>query len=71
MSLSQAPKGARVTIVSLNLQEAEMNRLTALGLIPGTRIRIIDNSAADTSLIECKGVRLALGRGLPLLIEVK
>lgn len=70
MSLSQVSNGERVTIVSLNVA-ASANRLMSLGLVPGARIRVIDNSMSKTSLIECKGSRLALGRGLPDLIEVK
>lgn len=71
MSLSQVPKGEKVTIVSLNLPESGIKRLTSLGLIPGARIRVLNNSLTETSLIECKGSRLALGRGLPRFIEVK
>lgn len=70
MSLAQVQNGKRVTIISFNLSDAEINRLTALGLTPGSQVRVIDNSMTETSVIECKGVRLALGRRLPCGIEV-
>ena len=71
MSLSDVPRGKRVTIVSLNLAKHFANRLTSLGLVPGARIRVIDNSLPQTSLIECLGTRLALGRGIPDFIDVR
>jgi len=70
MSLSKVSKGQKVTIVSINLSENGVNRLSALGLVPGTRIRVIDNSLVGTSCIECRGAKLALGRGLPDYVEV-
>lgn len=71
MSLAQVSNGDRVTIVSLNMTESGALRLYAMGLVPGTQIRVIDNSLAETSLIECRGTRLAIGRGLPRRIEVR
>ncbi len=71
MLLSEALNNQKVTIVSLNLSDERSNRLTSLGLFPGSRIRVIDNSIKKTSVIECKGSRLALGRGLSDFIVVK
>lgn len=71
MTLSQVSQGKKVTLVSLNLSEKGSNRLTALGLVPGVQIQLINNSLTDISLIECKGTRLALGRGLSRQVEVK
>ena len=71
MTLADALKGQKVTIVSMDLTELGVNRLTALGLTPGVRVRVVDNSLKDASIIECRGARLALGRGLARFIVVK
>lgn len=71
MSLAQIPRGQKVIILSLNMPEISAERLTALGLVPGVCVRVVDNSITDISLIECRGARLALGRGLAHLIDVK
>ena len=71
MRLSDVPSGKRVVIVDLNLGEESVTRLTSLGMVPGARIRVIDNSIPKTSIIECLGTRLALGRGVPDFVEVK
>lgn len=71
MVLSEVPRGKRVTVVSLNLGEESVARLSSLGLVPGARIRVIDDSIPKTSVIECLGARLALGRGIPDFVEVR
>ena len=69
--LYRAAAEARVTIDSLDLGENGLLRLSSMGLFPGARIRVIDNSRPDTSIVECRGTRLALGRGLAHRIFVR
>ena len=69
--LYRAAAEARVTIDSLDLGENGLLRLSSMGLLPGARVRVIDNSRPDTSIVECRGTRLALGRGLAHRIFVR
>ncbi len=71
MSLAQTKNEERVVISALNLSQNGILRLSSMGLFPGARIRVVDNTRPDTTIIECRGTRLALGRGLSHFIEVK
>lgn len=71
MALSQVPNGYKVTIVSMNISDTWTRRLNSMGIVPGSRIRVIDNSMKDTSILECRGSKLALGRGLSRFVEVQ
>ncbi len=70
MLLSKVPNGKFVVIDNIKLGEESTTRLSSLGLVPGARIRVICNSTPKTSVIECLGARLALGRGIPNFVEV-
>lgn len=71
MSLKQASNGETVKIVSINASHSYVSRLSALGVLPGREIRVIDNSLCAASLVDCMGARLVLGRGLPDRIIIK
>ncbi len=71
MTLAQVAKRQKVTIVSLNTAESTANRLHSLGIIPGAKVRVVDNSLKDAAVVECFGSRLALGRGIAQFIAVK
>ena len=71
MTLSSVPNGKLVTVVAVNLGDESVLRLSSLGVVPGARIRVVYNSTPKTSVIECLGARLALGRGIPDYVEVR
>lgn len=71
MSLEQADCGEWVTIVALHLPENSLKRLSAVGIFPGSLLRVIDNALSGVTRVECRGTRLALGRELPKRIEIQ
>ena len=71
MTLSSVKNGKRVTIVSINLGDESVVRLSSLGLVPGAKIRVVYNSMPKVSVVECLGSRFALGRGIPDFVEVR
>jgi len=64
MPLSIVQPGRRVRLVSVNAGRGLRGRLTAMGLLPGTEIEVIRNSAHGPFIISVKGTRLVLGRGM-------
>ncbi len=70
MSLAEVKNGSEITIRSMNTASNFTSLLISMGLLPGTKIRVIDNSLKNATLINCKGTRLVLGRGLPSEIEI-
>ncbi len=65
------PNGSMVRIVSLDAGRESMARLCALGLVPGTRVRVLRNGENGPLKLRFRGSELALGRGLARKILVE
>ena len=61
-------ESAQVVDVPLTLRTRA--RLLSFGLLPGTSVRILQNSGSHSLLIESRGLRFALGRSEASLIPV-
>ena len=62
--------GRRVRLLALNAGRGLQGRLVAMGLVPGVEIKVLSNSVHGPFLIEVKGSRIMLGRGMAQKILV-
>jgi len=69
--LAMAPEGSLVRIVEIRGGRGIMRRLVDLGFIPGSVVRVLRSFGSGPLLIEVKGSRVALGRGLAMKILVE
>jgi ferrous iron transport protein A len=69
--LSRAAPGERVIISSLRAGWGLQRRLADLGLTPGTAVTVISSGRPGQVVIEVRGSRLALGRGVASKVMVR
>ncbi|MFW6161375.1 MAG: FeoA family protein [Planctomycetota bacterium] len=69
--LSSVAAGQRVRVVGLDAGRGLSAHLAAMGLVPGVEVLMVRNQGAGPALIEVKGTRLALGRGMAAKIRVE
>lgn len=70
MPLALVKAGRRVCIVGLNAGQGLQGRLAAMGLVPGTQVEVIMNSARGPFIVSVRGSRIVLGRGMAQKIMV-
>lgn len=61
-TLAQLPQGTRALVAALPHHHGLARRLIALGLTPGSEVRILQNRRRGPLIIEAHGARIALGR---------
>ena len=66
-----ARPGAVVTLIAINAGFGLRRRLADMGLSPGVNLRIIQSQIPGPVIIDLRGSRLALGRGMAQRIIVK
>jgi len=71
LALGSVPEGQRVRLVKLDAGCGMASRLSAMGLVPGVEVRMLRNRGRGPALVEVKGTRLALGRGMTTKILVQ
>lgn len=71
MWLSTVPAGQRVRLVGVEAGRGLSAHLAAMGLVPGAEVLMVRNEGAGPALVEVKGTRLALGRGMAAKIRVE
>jgi ferrous iron transport protein A len=69
--LTRARENVNLVFISLESGRGAMQRLTDMGLVPGERLKILNNSGFGPITVLIKGVRVALGHGLANKIIVK
>lgn len=70
LSLSEVREGRRVRVMGVNAGMGLTSRLTAMGVVPGTEVLMVSNQGAGPAVVEVRGTRLALGRGMTRKILV-
>ncbi len=68
--LSDIKKGTAVKVAGVHGGRSMVHRLNTMGIIPGTDIKIVHESKGPV-IIEARGSRIALGRGMVSKIEVE
>lgn len=71
MSLTDVKKGCPVRFVAADAGPDLYGRLTAMGLVPGARIEVLQNAMGGPFIIAIGGSRVALGRDMACRILVK
>ncbi|RLA84458.1 MAG: hypothetical protein DRG31_04905 [Deltaproteobacteria bacterium] len=62
--LSMVEPGREVTIVEIRAGKGLQQRLLSMGLIPGERVKVLNNWGRGPFLLQVKGTRIALGYGV-------
>ena len=71
MPLAMACPSEPVTVTGVKAGWGLQRRLADMGLTPGVRIRVINSQMSGPVLIDLRGSRVALGRGVAQKILVK
>lgn len=67
LSLKVGEKGVVVRIIG---GQSACKRLNELGFVPGTEVKVVNKISSGPVMIQVKGSKLALGRGLANKVEV-
>ncbi|MCL0037332.1 ferrous iron transport protein A [Dehalococcoidia bacterium] len=70
MPLAMARPGEMVTVAGVRAGLELQRRLADMGLTPGVQIRVMNGQGPGPVLIDLKGSRVALGRGVAQKIMV-
>lgn len=70
MPLSMMSPGELAQVINIRSGWGLQRRLADMGLTPGAQIRIINNQMRGSVIIDLRGSRLALGRGVAQKIMV-
>ena len=65
------PEGSRVEIVEIRAGRKAMRRLSDLGFLAGSIIRVLKSFSSGPILLEVRGSRIALGRGIAMKVLVE
>jgi len=68
--LSEVAEGRKVRVVGVDAGVGLTSRLTAMGVVPGCEILMVSNKGRGPAVVEVRGTRLALGRGMTRKILV-
>jgi ferrous iron transport protein A len=69
--LKDIAENTTVRLLKIDAGAGLKSRLSALGLLPGTEFKVINNSHPGPFVISLKGSRLMLGRGMAAKIFVR
>ena len=70
MPLAMARHGELVTVIGVRAGWGLQRRLADMGLTPGIQIRVINSQMPGPVLIDLRGSRVALGRGVAQKVMV-
>lgn len=71
MKLNQTPIGEDFRIMGIREQEKIIRRLEALGILEGTRIKVLNRKRNGATIIKVRGSRWALGNDIAQGIDVE
>jgi len=71
LPLAMVGTGEVITVVGVNAGRGLTKRLADMGLVPGTKLRIVNSQISGPVIVEVRGSRLALGRGIAQKIMVE
>jgi ferrous iron transport protein A len=69
--LKDIAENTTVRLLKIDAGAGLKSRLSAMGLLPGTEFKVINNSHPGPFVISLKGSRLMLGRGMAAKIFVR
>jgi ferrous iron transport protein A len=68
--LSQVREGKTVVLVRIDAGHGLNSRLAAMGLLPNVKFKVVNNHYPGPFVIDLKGAKMALGRGMANKIMV-
>ncbi|MDI6890311.1 MAG: FeoA family protein [Thermodesulfovibrionales bacterium] len=68
--LTMVTPGKEVILIGINGGRGVQSRLYSMGLVPGVKMRILNNNGAGPLMVAVRDTRLALGRGMAYKILV-
>jgi len=68
--LTDSPLDVCLTVTSIDAGHEATARLTSMGIFPGEKLRLLRKSANGPLVLEVKGTRVAVGRGLGMKVLV-
>jgi len=68
--LSMVKPGEKVTLARIEAGRGLVGRLTAMGLIPGVEVSVVNHSGRGPFIIAVKDTKIMLGRGMAHQIQV-
>ena len=71
MPLAMLPENKEAKVVEVRGGRGLVRRLSELGFTPGAKVKILFSNSPGPMLIDVKGSRIALGRGLLMRIIVE
>lgn len=71
MTLYEGQTGGRYLVEDMKIESDISRRLQALGLIEGTRLKLLNRKRNGSLIIYVRGTRLALGKHITSGIEVE
>jgi len=71
LPLAFLPENAEAIVVEVRGGMGIMRRLLDLGLTPGAKVKVIHSGSAGPVLIEVRGSRVMVGRGILMKIIVE
>jgi ferrous iron transport protein A len=71
MPLAMVAAGELVAVTAISAGRGLQKRLADMGLTPGVQIRVMNSQMPGPVLIDLRGSRVALGRGIAHKIMVK
>ena len=71
MTLYEGQTGGRYLVADMKIEEDISRRLQALGLIEGTRLKLLNRKRNGSLIIYVRGTRLDLGKHITSGIDVE
>jgi len=71
MPLAMARPGELVTVIGVRAGRGLQRRLSDMGLTPGIQIRVMNSQMSGPVIIDLRGSRVAVGRGVAQKVLVK
>ena len=70
MPLAMLPENEEARVIEVRGGRGLVRRLSELGFTPGARVKVLFSNSPGPVLIDVRGSRIALGRGLLMRIMV-
>lgn len=71
MPLAMASVGEQFKVAKINAGNGLCERLSSMGLVPGTALEVLNKSNHGPIIVSVKGSRVVLGRGMALKVLVE
>ena len=70
MLLTDSPVNVPLIVSSIDAGREAQGRLTSMGILPGEKLILLRRDSRGPILLEVKGTRVAIGRGLGMKVLV-